>query len=90
MDPARKRTIRLVVALSCALLLAGALVYTQLLRRQRGARAEPARHRRGRRRSTSSPARSSMAPTATAARSTLMTFAAVALVLVVVMTRTTK
>ena len=28
MDPARKRTIRLVVALSCALLLAGALVYT--------------------------------------------------------------
>ena len=28
MDPARKRSIRLVVALSCALLLAGALVYT--------------------------------------------------------------
>ncbi len=28
MDPARKRTIRLVVALSAALLLAGALVYT--------------------------------------------------------------
>jgi cytochrome c-type biogenesis protein CcmE len=28
MDPARKRTIRLVVALGCALLLAGALVYT--------------------------------------------------------------
>ncbi len=28
MDPARKRTIRLVVALSCAVLLAGALVYT--------------------------------------------------------------
>lgn len=28
MDPARKRTVRLVVALSAALLLAGALVYT--------------------------------------------------------------
>ena len=28
MDPARKRTIRLVVALSCALLLGSALVYT--------------------------------------------------------------
>jgi cytochrome c-type biogenesis protein CcmE len=28
MDPARKRSIRLVVALGCALLLAGALVYT--------------------------------------------------------------
>jgi cytochrome c-type biogenesis protein CcmE len=28
MDPARKRSIRLVVALSCALALAGALVYT--------------------------------------------------------------
>jgi cytochrome c-type biogenesis protein CcmE len=28
MDPARKRTIRLVVALSCAVLLAGALVFT--------------------------------------------------------------
>ena len=28
MDPARKRTTRLVVALTCALLLAGALVYT--------------------------------------------------------------
>jgi cytochrome c-type biogenesis protein CcmE len=28
MDPARKRSIRLVVALSCALLLASALVYT--------------------------------------------------------------
>ena len=28
MDPARKRRIRLVVALSCALLLSGALVYT--------------------------------------------------------------
>jgi cytochrome c-type biogenesis protein CcmE len=28
MDPRRKRTTRLVVALSCALLLAGALVYT--------------------------------------------------------------
>ena len=28
MDPARKRKIRLVVALTCALLLAGALVYT--------------------------------------------------------------
>ena len=28
MDPARKRTVRLVVALSCALLLAVALVYT--------------------------------------------------------------
>ena len=28
MDPSRKRTIRLVVALTCALLLAGALVYT--------------------------------------------------------------
>jgi cytochrome c-type biogenesis protein CcmE len=28
MDPARKRTVRLVVALSAAVLLAGALVYT--------------------------------------------------------------
>ena len=28
MDPARKRTIRLVIALSVALLLAGALIYT--------------------------------------------------------------
>jgi cytochrome c-type biogenesis protein CcmE len=28
MDPVRKRTVRLVVALSCAVLLAGALIYT--------------------------------------------------------------
>ena len=28
MDPARKRSVRLVVALTCALLLGGGLVYT--------------------------------------------------------------
>ena len=64
MDPARKRSIRLVVALSCALLLARGARLHQLLRRQRGARAEPARDRRARRRRTSSPARCERAPTA--------------------------
>ena len=43
MDPARKRTIRLVVALSCALLLASALVYTSFSAVERGTRAQPAR-----------------------------------------------
>ena len=49
MDPARKRTIRLVVALSAAVLLAVALVYTSFSRLQRGAQPEPAaEHGRGR------------------------------------------
>ena len=43
MDPARKRTIRLVVALTCALLLAGRARLHELLRGQRGAPAQPAR-----------------------------------------------
>ena len=82
MDPARKRTIRLVVALSAAVLLAGALVYTSFSRLQRGPHAEPAAelraagqdvpaHRQGRRglHRTRAPSRTSGCATATATSS---------------------
>ena len=46
MDPARKRRIRLVVALSAAVVLAGALAYTSFSAVQLGRHAEPAARQR--------------------------------------------
>ena len=59
MDPARKRKIRFVVALSCALLLACALVYTSFSASSEARTPSAAGGRRASRaRRTSSPARS--------------------------------
>ena len=43
MNPARKRTVRLVVALSAAVVLASALIYTSFSAASPGAHAQPAR-----------------------------------------------
>ena len=53
MQPARKRKIRLVVALSAAVLLAVALVYTSINASSEAVPPERSRDRAGRRRPTS-------------------------------------